>query len=165
MSSSFLSLAGVCFLLAVVQALAALPWLYVLSGRSFRQQLPLVGGVAAVAFVVFTFIADSYSDPAVLARGGRVYMAVLHVQIVLDLFVLTFTLMLALWPKGGAVALAAFQEGVRQPMFWLLTIVGSFIMVVSVFIPYFTFGEDQKMVKELCYAFTMLGPAIFGVAA
>lgn len=165
MSSGFLSLAGVCFLLALVQALAVLPWLYVLSGRSFRQQLPLVGGVAAVAFVVFTFIADSYSDPTVLARGGRVYMAVLHVQIVLDLFVLTFALMLALWPKGGAVALAAFQEGVRQPMFWLLTIVGSFIMIVSVFIPYFTFGEDQKMVKELCFAFTMLGPAIFGVAA
>jgi ABC-type transport system involved in multi-copper enzyme maturation permease subunit len=165
MSSGFLPLAGVCFLLAVVQALAALPWLYVLSRRSFRQQLPVVAGVAGVAFVVFTFIADSYSDPTVLARGGRVYMALLHVQIVMDLFVLTFALMLSLWPKGGAVALAAFQEGVRQPMFWLLTIVGSFIMVVSVFIPYFTFGEDQKMVKELCYAFTMLGPAIFGVAA
>jgi ABC-type transport system involved in multi-copper enzyme maturation permease subunit len=50
-------------------------------------------------------------------------------------------------------------------MFWLLTIMGSLIMVVSVFIPYFTFGEDMKMVKELCYAFTMLGPAIFGVVA
>jgi ABC-type transport system involved in multi-copper enzyme maturation permease subunit len=83
----------------------------------------------------------------------------------MDLFVLTCVLLLTFWPKGGAVALAAFQEGVRQPMFWLLTMAGCFVMVVSVFIPYFTFGEDQKMVKELCYAFTMLGPAIFGVAA
>ena len=47
----------------------------------------------------------------------------------LGLCVLTFSLLLAFWPKGGAVALAAFQEGVRQPMFWLLTIVGSFIMI------------------------------------
>jgi ABC-type transport system involved in multi-copper enzyme maturation permease subunit len=100
-----------------------------------------------------------------LARMGRVYMSVLHLQIMMDLFVLTFMLLLTFWPKGGAVALAAFQEGVRQPMFWLLTMAGCFVMVVSVFIPYFTFGEDQKMVKELCYAFTMLGPAIFGVAA
>jgi ABC-type transport system involved in multi-copper enzyme maturation permease subunit len=82
-----------------------------------------------------------------------------------DGFVLVFWLLLLLWPKGGAVALAAFQEGVRQPMFWMLTLAGSLIMVVSVFIPYFTFGEDLKMVKELCYAFTMLAPAVFGVVA
>lgn len=165
MSTGFVNLAGVCVVLIAVQALAALPWLYVLSRRSLRQQLPLVGGVAAGAAVLFTFMADAYSDPVMLARMGRVYMSVLHLQIMMDLFVLTFMLMLKFWPKGGAVALAAFQEGVRQPMFWLLTMAGCFVMVVSVFIPYFTFGEDQKMVKELCYAFTMLGPAIFGVVA
>jgi hypothetical protein len=165
MSTGFLNLAGACVVLIAVQALAALPWLYVLSRRSLRQQLPLVGGLAVGAAVFFTFMADSYSDPVMLARMGRVYMSVLHLQIMMDLFVLTFLLMLKFWPKGGAVALAAFQEGVRQPMFWLLTLAGCFVMVVSVFIPYFTFGEDQKMVKELCYAFTMLGPAIFGVVA
>jgi ABC-type transport system involved in multi-copper enzyme maturation permease subunit len=165
MSTGFLNLAGVCVVLIAVQALVALPWLYVLSRRSLRQQLPLVGGLAVGAAILFTFMADSYSDPVMLARMGRVYMSVLHLQIMMDLFVLTFMLMLKFWPKGGAVALAAFQEGVRQPMFWLLTMAGCFVMVVSVFIPYFTFGEDQKMVKELCYAFTMLGPAIFGVVA
>jgi ABC-type transport system involved in multi-copper enzyme maturation permease subunit len=114
---------------------------------------------------MFTFTVGSSSDAAVLARAGRIYMAVLQLQLSCDLFVAAFLLMLALWPKGGAVALAAFQEGVRQPMFWLLAAVGSLVMVVSVFIPYFTFGENLKMVKELCYAFTMLGPAVFGVAA
>jgi ABC-type transport system involved in multi-copper enzyme maturation permease subunit len=165
MSSGFLQLAGVCFVMVLVQALAALPWLYIISRGSLRRQLPVLAGSALGIAVVFTFIADNYSDPTLLARGGRLYMAVLHLQVMIDMFVATFMLVLTVWPKGGAVALAAFQEGVRQPMFWLLTIAGSFIMVFSVFIPYFTFGEDQKMVKELCYAFTMLAPAIFGVVA
>src|SRR5579871_6746713 len=36
-------------------------------------------------------------------------------------------------------------------------------MFLAPFIPYFTFGEDYKMVKELCFAFTMLAPAAFAV--
>jgi ABC-type transport system involved in multi-copper enzyme maturation permease subunit len=165
MSSDFLNLAGVCFVLFLVQALAALPWYLVLSRQPLRVQLPYLPLPLGVAYLIFTFIVGSSSGAAVLARAGRVYMAVLQLQVTFDLFVAAFLVLLALWPKGGAVALAAFQEGVRQPMFWLLTIMGSGVMVVSVFIPYFTFGEDLKMVKELCYAFTMLGPAIFGVAA
>src|SRR5262249_2524211 len=142
-----------------------LPWLYAFSRGPLRASLPMLALVMGIAFVAFTLVVNHYSDPTVLTRAGRMYMSVLQLQLVMDLFVGVFLLMLAVWPKGGAVALAAFQEGVRQPMFWLLTVLGSLMMVVSVFIPYFTFGEDLKMVKELCYAFTMLGPAIFGVAA
>lgn len=165
MSSALVQLAGISAVLFLVQGLAALPWLRVVSRRPLVEHLPLVGGAAALGAVLFTVFADYYSDATVLAQAGRVYAAVLQVQLTLDGFVLFFWALLAVWPKGGAVALAGFQEGVRQPMFWLLAILGSLVMVVSVFIPYFTFGEDLKMVKELCYAFTMLGPAIFGVAA
>src|SRR4029077_12934741 len=73
--------------------------------------------------------------------------------------------MLLVWPKGGAVALSAFREGVRQPMFWLLTIAASLLMAISPFFPYFTFGDDLKMVKELGYAITMLFAGLFGVLA
>jgi ABC-type transport system involved in multi-copper enzyme maturation permease subunit len=165
MSNDLLLLAGVCFVLFLVQGLAALPWIYALSRRPLRDHLPTLGLIVGVAFVAFTALVNYYSDPVIVVRAGRIYMSVLQLQLMFDMFVGTFFLMLAVWPKGGAVALAAFQEGVRQPMFWLLTILGTCMMVVSVFIPYFTFGEDLKMVKELCYAFTMLGPAIFGVAA
>src|SRR5438128_5347081 len=48
-------------------------------------------------------------------------------------------------------------------MFWMLTIIGSLAMVISIVIPYFTFAEDLKMVKEISYALTMLFPAVFGV--
>jgi ABC-type transport system involved in multi-copper enzyme maturation permease subunit len=36
-------------------------------------------------------------------------------------------------------------------------------MAIAIVIPYFTFGEDLKMVKEITYALTMLFPAAFGV--
>src|SRR5436190_482837 len=132
MSSGFLQLASVSLVLFLVQGLAALPWLWVLSRRPLREHLPLLAAVVGVVFVVFTAVVSYYSDPAVLARAGRIYMAVLQLQLTFDLFVGMFMLTLTLWPKGGAVALAAYQEGVRQPMFWLLTILGGCMMVVSV---------------------------------
>ena len=165
MSSGVASLGLVCLLLTLIQALAALPWLHIVTKRPLREYIKVLGAVAGVAFVGLFYFLYEYSDPGVLSQAGRVYTSVLQLQLMVDGFVLVFWLLLLLWPKGGAVALAAFQEGVRQPMFWMLTLAGSLIMVVSVFIPYFTFGEDLKMVKELCYAFTMLAPAVFGVVA
>src|SRR5438105_15159854 len=50
-------------------------------------------------------------------------------------------------------------------MFWLLFAAARTLMLVSPFVPYFTFGEDYKMVKELCFAFTMVFPAAFAVIA
>ena len=68
-----------------------------------------------------------------------------------------FAAMLWLWPKGGAVALAAFREGYRQPMFWLLSgIAPSCSCRCRSFVPYFTFGEDYMMVKQLGFDTIML---------
>src|SRR5205823_9179367 len=111
MSSGFATLAFVCFLLVLVQALAALPWLHVFTRRPLRSYIGILGGVTAASFVGFLYAVNQYSDPAVLARTGRLYTSVLQLQLTLDVFVLAFWLMLTAWPKGGAVALAAFQEG------------------------------------------------------
>ena len=51
--------------------------------------------------------------------------------------------------KGGAIALAAFRETYRQPLFWLLLGLAVGFLVISPFVPYFTFGEDFIMVKEM----------------
>jgi len=154
--------------LFLLQGMAALPWLLALRQRPLRYEARFVLTVLAVCAGVgglFAFFLDFNSDSAVLAGWGRVFMSILHLQLGLDLFVAVFLLLLNVWSKGGAVALAAFQEGVRQPLFWLLTFVGFFIMFASVYLPYFTFGEDIKMVKELCYALTMMAPALFGAIA
>jgi ABC-type transport system involved in multi-copper enzyme maturation permease subunit len=166
MSSAFLQLVPFALVLFLLQGLAAIPWLMVVTRRSFAKNGPfylkVVGGVT-LGGLLFAFILQSNSDPGIVALWGRFYHSILMMQVGIDLFILTFFLLLTFWPKGGAVALAAFQEAVRQPMFWMLTGMGAFAMLISVYIPYFTFGEDLKMVKEISYALTMMFPALFGV--
>jgi ABC-type transport system involved in multi-copper enzyme maturation permease subunit len=84
-------------------------------------------------------------------------------QVAADALVAIVVIMLASWPKGGAVALSAFREGIRQPMFWLIAGLFGLLMAGSPMVPYFTFGEDIKMVVELCFAFTMLAAGLFAV--
>jgi ABC-type transport system involved in multi-copper enzyme maturation permease subunit len=156
--------------LMVAQALAAVPWLLAIDWRNriWMRQIKIWGGGllgAVLLGAVWAFFLNASGDPRTLTRWGRWYMAILHVQLAADFFVFVFWLQLTFWPKGAAVALAAFQEGVRQPMFWLLFGFALLIMVMTPFWPYFTFGEDYKVVKEVCYALTMLFPAVFAVVA
>jgi len=76
-----------------------------------------------------------------------------------------FGLILQVWPRGGTVALAAFREGYRQPMFWLLTVATVLLLIASMVIPYFTFGDDFKMMKQLGYDMIMLATVLFCVLA
>lgn len=166
MSVAFVQLLPLCLLLFLVQALAALPWLLVLTGHELRRDFTFVAKVVGAVTgggLFFAFLLQSNSDPGIVALWGRFYTSILLLQIGFDLFVLVYFVMLSAWPKGGAVALAAFKESVRQPMFWMLAIFGVGAMAISIVIPYFTFGEDLKMVKEITYAITMIFPAVFGV--
>jgi hypothetical protein len=69
------------------------------------------------------------------------------------------------WPKGGAVALAAYREGWRQPMFWLIIILSVILIAVSIVLPYYTFGDDYKMMKQIGFDLIMLSAILFGVLA
>lgn len=169
MGSSLLGSIGGGIVLALVQLLAALPWLAALDWTGFKAALrrPLTWGLALAGVVgagaglgLFMHVVQ---DRARLLFWGRVYAFVLQGQLSVDLFALIFGVLLLLWPKGGAVGLSAFREGVRQPMFWLLVTGGVVLMLLSPFIPYFTFGEDYKMVKELGYDTIMLLAVLFGV--
>jgi hypothetical protein len=171
MTNSFLDLAGVSFLLCLVQLIAAVPWLSVVDPVPLRtrlRQLPILGwallGVLLAAAGLSLFL-NSFSSPADLTFSGRVYGALLHVQLTADFFVVVFAVLLWVWPRGAAVALAAFREGLRQPMFWLLTGAAAGLMIISTLVPYFTMaaGEELKMVKELGYDTAMLAAVIFGV--
>jgi len=51
-------------------------------------------------------------------------------------------------PKLAAVAWAAAKECMSQPLFYLLLVVGVTGLLLFPVFPYFTFGEDVKMVKD-----------------
>ena len=94
-----------------------------------------------------------------------VYGTTLQFQLMIDFFLVGFPLLMLVWPKGGAVAYAAFREGVRQPLFWVLFAFGVLALMISPLVPYFTFGEDLVMVKDLGYDTMMLVAALFGTLA
>lgn len=161
------------FALTLLQFLLAIPWalLSFLSREQLdevrrkptapwlMQRLALgLGLCVAAPVVLLTFVQDRDS----LEIVGRVYGAVLQLQLIVNFFIFGFLLMLWVWPKGGAVALAAFREGVREWVFWLIVILAAVAMGFSVFLPYFTFGEDYLMVKQLGYDTIMLAAVVFG---
>jgi hypothetical protein len=164
------ALLGTCIFLMIVQFLAFVPWAAMTglftrgAARAANFWLIGVGASAGLGLLLGLYL-NANNDPKVLANWGRFYFSLLHLELSIDFFVVAFHMMLQFWPKGGAVALAAFQEGLRQPKYWLLLIVGVFVMAVSTIIPFFTFGEDIKVVKELCFVFTMIMPGIFGLLA
>jgi hypothetical protein len=168
-----LALWSIATLLCLVQFAAALPWLALVGRDSFAllvrkpvNWIYAAGGVvtAGLALAVFWQVTR---NPGVLEWWGRVFGSVLHAQLVVDGFIGIFALLLWLWPKGAAVALAAFREGIRQPLFWLLAGAAVFLLLVSLIVPYFTLrSEDEvKMVKQLGYDTVMLVAVAFGVIA
>lgn len=163
-------------LLTLVQVLLALPWLAVLTlsrqdwmelrkspfAPWLMQRLYLALGVCVAVPLLILGVAY---DRGSLEIAGRVYGALFQLQLTLNLFVLVFTALILLWPKGGAVALASFREGTRQSMFWLIFFLAVGLMFAWIIIPYFTFGEDYLVVKQLGYDTIMLAAVLFGTLA
>lgn len=51
-------------------------------------------------------------------------------------------------PKVAAVARIAAKETFALPLFYVVLAIGTFMLLLSTFLPYNTFGEDIKMVKD-----------------
>jgi ABC-type transport system involved in multi-copper enzyme maturation permease subunit len=158
--------------LCLVQYLAAIPWISFLTLQSaadafrpstLKRFLAVSIAVLVGASALLAAGLRYQQDEELLYTLGRLYGAILYVQLLLDFFVVTFFVLSVLWRRGAAVAVAAFREGVRQPTFLFLTVVALLFMLVMPYIPYFTFGEDLKMVRELGYDVIMLFGAIFAV--
>ncbi len=62
--------------------------------------------------------------------------------------------------KTYTIAITTAKEAIRQPIFLVLLILGCLLMLIFPFLPYFTFGEDLKMLKDEGLA-TMLLTGMF----
>ena len=160
---------GVIWSLALL--VTAVPWLVALDPRAFRAAIrrPANWGLGLAVCLglgaALAFFVGIVQDPERLAVWGKAFGAALEIQLIIDFFVVIFPVLTLVWPQGAAVALAAFREGVRQPMFWLILAFAVGLMLISPFLPYFTFGEDFKMVREIGYDITMLAGVLFAVLA
>ncbi|MFO0945045.1 MAG: ABC transporter permease subunit [Planctomycetota bacterium] len=67
--------------------------------------------------------------------------------------------------KIYVIGLTTYREIVRRFQFWLLLLAASALLVLFCFIPYYTFGEDIKMVKDQGLAVIMLSGLLVGLFA
>jgi len=117
----------------------------------------LGGGLLFALFLVNVRDRDS------LDLWGRTYASGLQLLLLAAGFILAIGGLLLVWPRAGAVALAACRESIRQPLFWLLAGFTALLMLVSLAVPYFTFGDDFKMMKQLDFDLIMLASTLFVV--
>ena len=74
-----------------------------------------------------------------------------------------FTVLQWAFPKIAAIAWTTGKEAVSQPLFYILLGCGIFLLTLSLFLPYFTFGEDVKVVEENGLTLVMLLSIILGL--
>jgi hypothetical protein len=66
----------------------------------------------------------------------------------LAVLLVLYALLRLVLPKVAAIARTTAKEGMAQPLFFVLLTLGAFAIIVFPFIPYNTFGEDVKMLKD-----------------
>lgn len=169
MSTPIINLIVAGLVLAVFQVLAALPWIAAFDGRPFRRWIAdpkVLAYLSAGTFglgVALGFYMSSLGEVDELSLIGRYYASILHVQLIIDFAILTPRLLLALSPKAGAVAVAAYRESLRQPMFWLIALLAALLIIMSMVVPYFTLGDDYKLMKQVGFDIVMLFSGLFGL--
>ncbi len=158
--------------LVLIQAGCALPWLFVLDPKGMkrafttRNGLLWTGGVVLGLTALFALVIGYKAASADMKWYGRLYGILLHLQLLADVFIVGLPRLLTLLlPKTGAVAQAAYKECWRQPMFWLIMVAGFLATWLAVAVPYFTFGDDYKMMKQVGFDLVLLAPLLFGTLA
>lgn len=159
--------------LVLIQAVAALPWLFALDPAGMKRALTTrnglmwtVGGLLGLTALLALGIGYKAAAADMKTTWGRLYGVLLHLQLLADVFIVGMPRLLTLvMPKTGAVALAAFKESWRQPLFWLIIFGAMAAMWIAVAVPYFTFGDDYKMMKQVGFDLVLLAPLLFGTLA
>ncbi len=123
----------------------------VITARSFRE-LPAVD---LEAFEIYRASQRAFFGPDLLLLLGTATFMVVLMLLILGIRVFL--------PKVAAIALASMREGIAQPLFWVCLTIGSFLLLLFIWIPYHTFGEDIKMLKDTGLMLIMLTSIVLAV--
>jgi ABC-type transport system involved in multi-copper enzyme maturation permease subunit len=112
---------------------------------------------------VSPFIADDVDRLYIRNLGGRpaevtitVVTAPPHPEVVtvpitalaVAVVFLLYLLQRAAAPRLSAIALATYKSEIAQPLFGIIVTLGTFLLLLFIWIPYYTLGEDIKMLKD-----------------
>jgi len=76
------------------------------------------------------------------------WMVILGMAVVVTAAFVLFSLLTVVAPKVAAIARVTAKEGFSQPLFWVAIALGAVLLLLFPFLPYNTFGEDVKVVKD-----------------
>jgi ABC-type transport system involved in multi-copper enzyme maturation permease subunit len=65
--------------------------------------------------------------------------------------------------KAGVIARATTKEAVRQPVFLLMLALTLVLLVVNTYVPFFSLGEDVKMLKDCGLATILIAGMLIGI--
>lgn len=95
-------------------------------------------------------------------RVPQVYDVRTTVLAILTLFAVYFAIRWLL-PAVGNISMATAKEAVGQPLFMLFLMIGAAALLAFIYIPYNTFGEDVKMLKDSGLTLIMILAIIFAM--
>lgn len=79
---------------------------------------------------------------------GPLWIDVVYVFGAIAVLVGIFYLLRYATPRIGAIAHVTLKEAIGQPMFTVLLLIGSLLLIAFIYIPYYTFGEDIAMLES-----------------
>ncbi|NIL97822.1 MAG: hypothetical protein GTO62_12040, partial [Planctomycetales bacterium] len=109
---------------------------------------PLAGQLQAI------FVTNETNSPARVSMDIDQQIVVpearmiVYTALAVVLFVMFYVGLQLFFPKIAAVAFTTGKEAVNQPLFYLTLAAGCFLLLLFIFTPYFTFGEDVKVYKD-----------------
>ena len=103
------------------------------------------------------FVLPAFQDAAAAAASTSSSQSVVGWLIVLGVVFLlpVVYFVMAKTTRVGMIAAATLKEAVRQPLFLLMLALSIIVLIVNTFLPFFSLGEDVKMLKD-CGLATLL---------
>jgi ABC-type transport system involved in multi-copper enzyme maturation permease subunit len=82
---------------------------------------------------------------------------------IVSMLILTGMIVCAYRTRTGVVARATTKEAIRQPLFLGLLVVALLLLIVNTFLPFFSLGEDFKMLKDCGLATVLISGLLLAI--